>query len=73
MKGILLSERIRYIHCEDPVANHGVLVLLGNDKYKTQTIEVNNQNDFRIGYENLLVAERVQAELEIPVAELVTA
>ena len=73
MTGVILSERIRYISCEDPEGNHGVLVLLGNDKYQTQTIEVNTQNDFRIGYENLRVAESVQAELEVPLQELVTA
>ena len=73
MKGIILSERIRYVHCEDPDGNHGVLVLLGNDKYETQTVEVNDQNDFRVGFENLRIAESVQAELETPLQELVTA
>ena len=73
MTGVILSERIRYISCEDPDGNHGVLVLLGNDKYETQTVEVNDQADFRAGFENLRVAESVQAELETPLNELVTA
>ena len=72
MKGIILSERIRYIHCEDPEGNHGVLVLLGNDKYPTKTFEVNDQADFRLGFRNLKIAEDTQAELEVPLPELAT-
>ena len=56
MKGIKLTERIRYIHCEDPEGNHGVLVLLGTDDYPTRTFEVNDQTDFRIGFLNLASA-----------------
>jgi len=73
MTGVILSERIRYISCEDPDGNHGILVLLGNDKYPTKTFEVNDQADFRLGFRNLKIAEDTQAELELPVAELVTA
>ena len=74
MKGIILSERIRYIHCEDPEGNHGVLVLLGNDRFPTvHTYEVNDQADFRLGFNNLKVTEDTQNELETPLPELVTA
>jgi hypothetical protein len=72
MKGVILSERIRYMHCEDESGNHGVLVLLGNDKYPTETFEVNNQDDFRHGFHNLQIIENTQAELEVPLTELVT-
>ena len=70
MKGIILSERIRYVHCEDPEGNHGVLVLLGNDKYPTKTFEVNDQADFRRGFHNFKVTEDTQLELETPLPEL---
>ena len=73
MKGIKLTERIRYIHCEDPEGNHGVLVLLGNERFPTvHTYEVNDQADFRLGFNNLKVTEQTQAELEVPLQELVT-
>ena len=72
MKGIILSERIRYVHCEDPEGNHGVLVLLGNDKYPTETFEVNDQADFRRGFHNFKVTEETQLELETPLPELAT-
>ena len=61
MTGVKLTERIRYIHCEDPEGNHGVLVLLGNEDYPTRTFEVNDQTDFRIGFRNLASAEQRQA------------
>ena len=76
MKGIILSERIRYIHCEDPEGNHGVLVLLGNERFPTvHTYEVNDQADFRLGFDNLKVTEDTQNELMTPlqVQELMTA
>ena len=73
MKGIKLTERIRYIHCEDEEGNHGVLVLLGNERFPTvHTYEVNDQADFRLGFNNLKVTEQTQAELEVPLQELVT-
>jgi len=73
MKGIKLSERIRYMHCEDAEGNHGILVLLGNDKYPTKTFEVNDQADFRRGFHTLKITEDTQAELEVSLPELVTA
>ena len=63
MKGIKLTERIRYIHCEDPEGNHGVLVLLGNDEFPTKTFEVNDQADFRRGFRNLKITEDAQSSL----------
>ena len=73
MKGVKLTERIRYMHCEEDGDVHGILVLLGNDKYPTKTFEVNDQADFRRGFHNFKITEDTQAELEIPLQELVTA
>lgn len=70
MKGVKLTERIRYMHCEDQDGNHGVLVLLGNDKYPTKTFEVNDQADFRLGFKNFVITEQTQAELARPLPEL---
>jgi len=47
MKGVKLSERIRYIHCEDPDGNHGVLVLLGAYGYPTKAVDIEDQTDMR--------------------------
>jgi len=63
MKGIILSERIRYVHCEDPEGTHGILVLLGNDEFPTKTFEVNDQADFRRGFRNLKITEDAQSSL----------
>ena len=73
MTGVKLTELIRYMHCEDVEGNHGVLVLLGNEKYPTKVFEVNDQADFRRGFHALKITEDTQAELEIPLKELVTA
>ena len=72
MKGIKLSERIRYMHCEDAEGNHGVLVLLGTEKYPTKTFEVNDQADFRRGFHNFKITEDMQAELSEALKQLVT-
>ena len=63
MKGIILSDRIRYIHCNDDEGNHGILVLLGNDEFPTKTFEVNDQADFRRGFRNLKITEDAQSNL----------
>ncbi len=73
MKGIILSERIRYVHCEDPEGNHGVLVLLGNDEFPTKTFEVNDQADFRRGFRNLKITEDAQSNLSPSQPSLVRA
>ena len=72
MKGVKLTERIRYMHCEDTDGSHGILVLLGNDKYPTKTFEVYDQADFRRGFHAMKVTEDTHAELEIPFKELTT-
>ena len=73
MKGIILSERIRYVHCEDPEGNHGILVLLGNDEFPTKTFEVNDQADFRRGFRNLKITEDAQSNLSPSQPSLVRA
>ena len=76
MQRIKLTERIRYIHCNDDEGNHGVLVLLGNERFPTvHTQEVNDRDDFRLGFNNLKVTEDTQNELLTPlqVQELITA
>lgn len=71
MKGVKLTERIRYVHCEDPEGNHGVLVLLGAYGYPTKAMEVNDQSDFRFAYRNLRTAEETQDELFRPAKQAV--
>ena len=73
MKGVKLTERIRYMHCEEDGDVHGILVLLGNDKYPTKTFEVYDQADFRRGFHAMKITEDTHAELEIPLKELTTA
>ena len=63
MKGVILSERIRYVHCEEQEGSHGILVLLGNDDFPTKTFEVNDQADFRRGFRNLKITEDAQSSL----------
>ncbi len=47
--------------------------MLGNDRFPTvHTYEVNDQADFRLGFNNLKVTEDTQNELETPLPELVT-
>jgi hypothetical protein len=65
MTGIKLTERIRYLHCEDPDGNHGVLILLGNKRHPTKVMEVNDTADFRFAFKNLKVAEETQNELDL--------
>lgn len=73
MTGIKLTERIRYMHCEEDGDAHGILVLLGNEKYPTKTFEVNDQADFRRGFHNFKITENMQAELAEALKQLVTA
>ena len=70
MKGIKLTERIRYAHCEDQEGNHGVLILLGAYGYPTKALEVNDQKDFRFAYNTFVAVEQRQAEMRRPVREL---
>ena len=71
MKGVKLTERIRYVHCEDPEGNHGVLVLLGAYGYPTKTLEVEDQADFRFAYTTFVDVEKRQAEIHRPTREAV--
>lgn len=73
MKGIKLTERIRYMHCEDQEGNHGVLILLGAYGYPTKALEVNDQTDFRFAYNTLVSVENRQAEINRPAKQLTTA
>ena len=72
MTGVKLTERIRYIHCEDPEGNHGVLVLLSAYGYPTKALEVNNQADFRFAYTTFVDVENRQAEMHRPARQLTT-
>jgi hypothetical protein len=73
MKGVKLTERIRYMHCEgDDGGSHGVLVLLSAYGYPTKMLEVNDQADFRFAYSTFVAVEEKQAELNRPAKQLVT-
>ena len=39
MKGVKLTERIRYMHCEGDDGAHGILVLLGKAQWPTKAVE----------------------------------
>ena len=73
MTGVKLTERIRYIHCEDPEGNHGVLVLLSAYGYPTKTLEVNDRADFRFAYSTFVDVEKRQDEMNRPARQLTTA
>ena len=60
MKGIKLTERIRYMHCEGEEGAHGILVLLGISQWPTKAVEIETQADFRKFYENFASTERAQ-------------
>jgi hypothetical protein len=66
MKGVTLTERIKYFHCTDEGGPHGVLVLLGKAQWPTRAVEVLDQSDFRKHYDNFIVAEKMQEELLSP-------
>ena len=68
MKGISLTERIKYMHCADEDGAHGVLILLGNSRYPTKAVEISNQSDFRRFFDSFRVTETTQAELLRPLA-----
>lgn len=68
MKGIKLTERIRYMHCEGDEGAHGILVLLGDSRYPTKAVEIETQADFRRFYDSFCITEKTQAELSRPLA-----
>ena len=66
MRGIKLTERIRYIHCEGDGDKHGLLVLLGVNQWPTKAVEIYTQADFKKFYDNFVITEDTQAELNNP-------
>ena len=60
MTGIKLSERIRYLHCEDGDETHGILVLLGNRRHPTKLAEVGDQTQFRWWFSKFAKTEEEQ-------------
>ena len=70
MKGVKLTERIRYIHCEGEESTHGILVLLGARHIPTKAVEIETQADFRKFYDSFASTEKAQAELFSPMMAL---
>ena len=66
MKGVKLTERIRYMHCEGEEGAHGILVLLGIAQWPTKAVEVDNQSDFRKFYNKFLASEKAQSDILNP-------
>ena len=60
MKGVKLTERIRYMHCEGEEGTHGILFLLGIGQWPTKAVEIEDQADFRKFYNNFVSTERAQ-------------
>jgi len=66
MKGVKLTERIRYMHCTDGDGSHGLLILLGKYQWPTKAAEIYTQADFKKFYERFVVTEKSQEELMSP-------
>ena len=60
MKGVKLTERIRYMHCEGEEGTHGILILLGISQWPTKAVEIETQADFRKFYTNFVGTEKTQ-------------
>lgn len=76
MQGVKLTERISYIHCPgDEDGSHGILVLMPTKNFSIVYLEANNQEEFKIAYENLVITEETQNELNASLTqpELTTA
>ncbi len=69
MKGVKLTERIRYMHCDEEGSVHGILVLLGTAQWPTKTVEIYTQADFKKFYSNFVITENSQEELLHPLKE----
>ena len=67
MKGIKLTERIRYMHCEGEEGAHGILVLLGVSHIPTKAVEIETEADFRKFYTNFVSTEKAQKAILNPV------
>lgn len=70
MKGVKLTERIRYMHCEGEEGAHGILVLLGISHIPTKAVEIETQADFRKFYDAFVAKEKIQNELLNPLLAL---
>ena len=66
MKGISLTERIKYMHCDGEEGAHGILVLLGKAQWPTKAVEIHDQAEFRRFYKNFVATETTQDELLHP-------
>lgn len=66
MKGVKLTERIRYMHCEGDGGTHGILVLLGISHLPTKAVEIETQADFRKFYTSFVATEKAQHEMLNP-------
>ena len=66
MKGVKLTERIRYMHCTDNDDSHGILILLGVAQWPTKAVEIYDQTDFRKFFKNFAITEQTQNELLHP-------
>ena len=66
MQGVKLSERIRYLHCEDPDGAHGILVLLGNSRHQTKAVDIDTQDDMRFWLTGFRRLEEKQAQAVRP-------
>lgn len=69
MKGVKLTERIRYMHCQEEEGTHGILILLGTAQWPTKTVEIYTQAEFKKFYTNFVTTERVQEELLHPLKQ----
>jgi hypothetical protein len=69
MTGVKLTERIRYMHCQDEDGAHGILFLLGTAQWPTKAIEINTQAEFKKFYTTFVTTERVQEELLHPIKQ----
>jgi hypothetical protein len=70
MKGVKLTERIKYLHCQDEDGGaHGILVLIGKAQWPTKTAEIYTQADFKKFYDNFVITENSQEELLHPLKE----
>lgn len=64
MKGVKLTERIKYLHCQDEDDGaHGILVLIGKAQWPTKTAEIYTQADFKKFYDSFVITEKTQEEL----------
>jgi len=64
MKAVSLTDRIKYLHCQDEEENeggHGVLILTDTDGMPTKVVSVDDQTDFKFWYKNFSLIEKTEA------------